>query len=95
MELLHHDLREAKRVVNNRVFVPLFQFEYDAIVDFVYNHRGHNDEFFALINTGHYDRVPRKIMEYTAAHGQHPLGLIRRRRAEGRLFATGNYDAAQ
>jgi lysozyme len=52
-----------------------------------------SSEFFALINTGHYDRLPQKFMEYTAAHGQHPLGLVRRRRAEGRLFATGDYDA--
>ncbi|WP_410451182.1 glycoside hydrolase family protein [Paraburkholderia sp. 31.1] len=56
-------------------------------------HRSGNNEFFALVNTGHYDQAPSKFLQYTAAHGKHPLGLVRRRRAEGRLFATGNYDA--
>ncbi|MGF6856228.1 lysozyme [Paraburkholderia sp. CI3] len=93
LKLLHHDLREAERIVNSRIFVPLFQYEYDAVVDFIFNHRSGNNEFFALVNTGHYDQVPSKFLQYTAAHGKHPLGLVRRRRAEGRLFATGNYDA--
>ncbi|CAB3778386.1 hypothetical protein LMG28614_00604 [Paraburkholderia ultramafica] len=92
-QLLHHDVCEAERIVNNRIYVPLFQYEYDAIVDFIYNHRSHNDDFFALVNSGHYDQVPAAFSQYTSAHGAHPLGLVRRRRATGRLFATGNYDA--
>ncbi|WP_429563441.1 glycoside hydrolase family protein [Paraburkholderia sp. MM6662-R1] len=92
-ETASHDLREAERIVNSRIFVPLFQYEYDAVVDFIFNHRSGNNEFFALVNTGHYDQAPSKFQQYTAAYGKHPLGLVRRRRAEGRLFATGNYDA--
>jgi lysozyme len=92
-ELLRHDASEAERIVNNRINVPLFPYEYDAIVDFVYNHRSHNDDFFEVVNSGQYGQVPWEFLQYTSAHGQHPLGLVRRRRSEGHLFATGNYDA--
>ncbi|MGF6509310.1 RNase A-like domain-containing protein [Paraburkholderia sp. 32] len=71
LKLLHHDLREAERIVNSRIFVPLFQYEYDAVVDFIFNHRSGNNEFFALVNTGHYDQAPSKFLQYTAAHGKH------------------------
>lgn len=94
-ELLHHDLIDPERIINQRIFVPLFQYEYDALVDFVYNVRGHSKEsLLNLVNSGHYDRVTAKFMEYTTANGQHPAGLVKRRRAEGRLFKDGDYDAS-
>lgn len=93
-QLLFHDLVEPQRIINQRIHVALYQYEYDALVDFVYNLRHHNEGLLNLVNTGHYDRVPAKFMEYTVAGGMHPSGLVKRRRSEGNLFRDGNYDAS-
>jgi lysozyme len=93
-QLMQHDLIDPQHIVNQRIYVPLFQYEYDALIDFVYNLRHHNEGLLNLVNTGHYDRVPAKFMEYTSAGGAHPAGLVKRRRAEANLFRDGNYDAA-
>lgn len=93
-ELMRHDLTDPQRIVNQRIHIPLYQYEYDALVDFVYNLRHHNQGLLNLVNTGHYDRVPAKFMEYTLAGGAHPSGLVKRRRAEANLFRDGNYDAS-
>lgn len=93
-QLLLHDLIDPQRIVNKKIHVPLFQYEYDALVDFVYNLRHHNEELLNLVNSGHYDRVPAKFMEYTMARGAHPAGLVKRRRAAGNLFKDENYDSS-
>ncbi|QBR01716.1 lysozyme [Paraburkholderia pallida] len=93
-QLLLQDLRDPEHIVNKKIHVPLFQYEYDALVDFVYNLRHHNDALLNLVNSGHYDRVPAKFMEYTWASGAQPSGLVKRRRSEGNLFRDGNYDSS-
>ncbi|HTH62145.1 MAG TPA: lysozyme [Paraburkholderia sp.] len=93
-ELMRSDLPDPQRIVNRRIHVPLFQHEYDALVSFVFNVRRRNQGLLDLVNTGHYDRVPARFMEYTLAGDERPAGLIKRRRAEGRMFKDGNYDAS-
>ncbi|WP_415913661.1 hypothetical protein [Paraburkholderia sp. J63] len=46
------------------------------------------------MNSGHYDRVSEKFLEYTGAAGAHPRGLVKRRHAEANLFRDGTYDAS-
>lgn len=72
--------------------MPLHQYEYDALVCFVYNLPSGNGGLLNLVNSGHYDRVPAKFLEYTLAGDVRPRGLIKRRRSEGSLFKDGNYD---
>jgi lysozyme len=91
---MHQDLIDPERIVNQRINVPLFQYEYDALVDFVYNLRSHNEGLLHLVNTGHYDQVPAKFLEYSWAGDVQPRGILRRRRAEGNMFKDGNYDAS-
>ncbi|MFM0420277.1 lysozyme [Paraburkholderia aromaticivorans] len=93
-QLMHQDLIDPERIVNQRINVPLFQYEYDALVDFVYNLRSHNEGLLHLVNTGHYDQVPAKFLEYSWAGDVQPRGILRRRRAEGNMFKDGNYDAS-
>lgn len=93
-ELLLNDLVDPERIVNRKINVPLYQHEYDALVDFVFNLRRNNDGLLNLVNSGHYDRVPAKFMEYTLAGGVRPAGLVKRRRSEGNLFRDGNYDSS-
>lgn len=93
-ELLREDIKAPEKIINHRIHVPLHQHEYDALVDFVYNVRGHSKEsLLNLVNTGRYDRIPDKFMEYTSAGKAHPGGLIKRRISEGNLFRNGVYDA--
>ncbi|MBB5463051.1 lysozyme [Paraburkholderia sp. Cpub6] len=91
-ELLLLDLEYPERIVNKKIHVPVYQFEYDALVCFVYNLPSGNAGLLNLVNSGHYDRVPAKFLEYTMAGGVRPRGLIKRRRSEGSLFKDGNYD---
>ncbi|MFX1767225.1 lysozyme [Paraburkholderia sp. A1RI-2L] len=95
LALLREDIKVAEHIINNRIRVPLYQYEYDALVDFVYNVRGHSKEsLLNLVNTGHYDRVPAKLLEYTGAGGARPRSLLKRRHAEANLFKDGTYDAS-
>ncbi|NUX99551.1 lysozyme [Paraburkholderia youngii] len=93
--LIREDIKVAERIINQRILLPLYQYEYDSLVDFVYNVRGHTKEsLLKLVNTGHYDRVPAKFLEYTSASGAHPGGLLKRRHAEAKMFRDGIYDAS-
>lgn len=92
--LMQQDLIAPERIINSNIHVPLYQYEYDALVDFVYNHRSHNQKIFQVVNSGHYDQVAARLLDYTLAGGARPRGLVRRREAEASLFKNGNYDAA-
>ncbi|MBB5511302.1 lysozyme [Paraburkholderia atlantica] len=91
-ELLLLDLDYPEHILNRKIRVPLYQYEYDALACFVYNLPSGNAGLLSLVNSGHYDRVPAKFLEYTMAGGVRPRGLIKRRRSEGSLFKEGNYD---
>lgn len=91
--LLLRDLVDPEKIINRRVKVPLFQYEYDALVSFVYNVRNGNDSVFDAVNSGHYRFVPGKLMQFVWAAGRQLSGLTRRRRKESDLFRDGNYDA--
>ncbi|HYS65555.1 MAG TPA: glycoside hydrolase family protein [Paraburkholderia sp.] len=90
-----HDLERMERRLNNdvHVHVPLFQFEYDALVSIVYN-CGPNlgaDGIIRKINMGNYSGMFDFILTYRI--GNNP-GLPPRRYTEARLFASGVYDAS-
>jgi lysozyme len=89
-ELLRHDRQIAIRAVNTQIHVPLFQYEYDALLDLAWN-CGEGDGFAGLahfVNTHDYSEVPAFIRPYRDGHGNH-----RRRVSEAKLFETGVYDA--
>lgn len=91
--LLRNDLRiyeaEVKRLVN----VPLTQYQFDALVSFVFNLGAANFASSTLlkrINTGNYEDVPAQLMRWNKARVNGKLqplkGLTRRRSAEAALF---------
>lgn len=91
--LLRADLRiyeaEVKRLVN----VPLTQYQFDALVSFVFNLGAANFAASTLlkrINTGNYEAVPAQLMRWNKARVNGKLqaltGLTRRRSAEAALF---------
>jgi lysozyme len=87
------DVERMERRLNSDVMVPLFQFEYDALVSIVYN-CGAGDGATGIIqkvNTGHYRAMSDFICTCRVGHNR---GLPQRRYSEARLFATGVYDAS-
>jgi GH24 family phage-related lysozyme (muramidase) len=84
-----NDVATAEKAVNSNVSVPLFQYEYDALVSLVFNCGiGHADEIAEFVNSGKYDKAPALIEPFRAAHGNG-----RRRKQEAAMFKDGNYDA--
>ncbi|MEL6584038.1 MAG: lysozyme [Pseudomonadota bacterium] len=82
------DLRKFENRVNEAIEVPLEQHEFDALVSFDFNTGGiYRAKLTAAINAGDPDA------------SEHFYGWMRppeirtRRKAEKRLFDTGNYDA--
>lgn len=79
--------------LNKDIWVPLYQYEYDALVSIVYNcgsGRG-ADEIIMKINTGDYDAMFNYILKYRVGENK---GVKNRRFGEARLFETGVYDAS-
>lgn len=95
LELLKSDMNESEKAVNSSVTVPLFQHEFDALVAFTFNVGGgalKGSTLLSLLNQGNYDAVPTQLNRWTKGGGRTLPGLVRRRRAEGVLFSTGEND---
>ena len=91
--LLRDDLRSFEAEVKNMVDVPLSQYQFDALVSFVFNLGAANFKSSTLLkklNAGDYAAVPAQLMRWNKARvgGKlQPLtGLTRRRTAEAALF---------
>jgi lysozyme len=93
-KLLKSDLTDAERIVNEKVTVPLYQYEYDALVDFIYNAHYHGIPLLEFVNKGQYADVTKRLKEYNKAGGSVSKGLKHRRDSESDLFDNGNYDAS-
>jgi len=88
-ELAQNNFYECESAINRRIRVPLYQYEYDALVSMAFNAGpGHGiADLVDKVNTGEYASLPRYIRTYRAR------GIEWRRALEARLFETGNYDA--
>ena len=96
-EMLRADAAQAARAVNRLVRVPLDQNQFDALVSFTFNvGEGalRDSTLLKELNAGRYDAVPREMNRWTRAGGQVLAGLVRRRAAEGAMFARGRASAA-
>ncbi|SIT44005.1 Lysozyme [Paraburkholderia ribeironis] len=93
------NLRPIETAINRDVRVPLYQYEYDALVSILYNtgpfsHNGDpwypasRSKYLAdYLNHGEYDRMCDVIRSFIAHR------VPGRRRLEAQLFVTGVYDA--
>ena len=91
-KFLRDDLATVENRLNRDVKVPLYQFEYDALVSIVFNcgAYGGADKIIEKVNAGNYNSLFDFIITYRI--GNNP-NLKHRRFWEGRLFASGIYDA--
>jgi GH24 family phage-related lysozyme (muramidase) len=86
--------RDAQRFANavNGLRIPLNQNQFDALVSFTYNlgpgWTGWNNNLRRLLRARRFREVPRELMTWVHAGGRVVQGLVRRRKAEGRLFAA-------
>jgi lysozyme len=92
-EFLKNDLKRAEDAVNKKVVVPLFQYEYDALVSIVFNAGGSEPatSLATLVNKGDYDKLPEKLASFWTKNGKTNVG---RRQSESDLFKSGVYDAS-
>lgn len=89
-DILKIDLKIAENAVNEKVKVPLYQNEYDALVSIVFNTgRSGALNLIEKVNEGDYKSVPKKIEKYRTGGGNEG-----RRISEANLFGNGNYDAS-
>jgi lysozyme len=91
---LKHDLLEAEEVVNNYVQVSLTQFQFDALVSFVYNLGGANfikSHLLSNLNAGDITAAANEFLKWDMAGNRHEEALKERREAEQRMFINGTY----
>lgn len=94
-EWLAEDIAWAESRVNADVHVPLTQYEFDALVDFVFNCGVGNFEhstLLRLLNQGNYAAASEQFEVWDKADGKVVAGLLRRRLAEESLFNTHGAD---
>jgi lysozyme len=95
-QLLEQDARQVVQAIHRFVRVPLKQHQFDALCSFGFNvgvGAIRSSGVTRTLNAGNFGGVPAKLMQWVNAGGHPVSGLVRRRRAEGELFAHGNYDA--
>ncbi|WP_126174632.1 lysozyme [Altericroceibacterium xinjiangense] len=98
LDFLHNDLKEAEAAVVRLVGdLPLFQHEYDALVDLVYNvgegnlSRRKSPRLNAAITAGDYGAIAAEL-DYHYAAGQMARGLVYRSERRARIFTNASYE---
>lgn len=94
--LLRNDAATRSAAVRQLVTVALTQHEHDALVSFVFNVGAgafKSSTLLRRLNAGERSAVPAQLMRWTRGGGQVLPGLVRRRIAEGALFAHADYGA--
>lgn len=89
--LLLRDITVAERAVERFIHVVLSQQQFDALVSFTFNLGAgalQRSTLRVKLNRGEYDEIPAEMLRWVRAGGLRSEGLVRRRRAEGRLFAA-------
>ena len=87
--MLADEMDEYEGYINNMVKVGLQQYEFDALVAWVYNLGPTNlgeSTMLKVLNEGQFDRVPDEMNRWTRAGGEILEGLVRRRQAESLMF---------
>jgi lysozyme len=87
--LLLDDVRQAERVIEKHITVPLNDHQFAVLVSLVFNigaEKFRQSTLVRLLNRGWYEQVPAQLMRWNKARGETLGGLTRRRRAEAALW---------
>lgn len=93
--ILRVDVLVAERAVARLIRQPLNQNQFDALVSFTFNLGTgalQRSSLRQAINRGEMSVVPAQLMRWVWGGGRKLPGLIKRRAAEGSLFAAGDVD---
>ena len=88
-EVLAQDMEQYEEGVRKYVKVDLTQGQFDALVDFAYNAGVgalQKSTLLKKVNAEKFDEVPAEFMKWTKGGGKELPGLVRRRRAEVKLW---------
>lgn len=88
-EILKKDMVQYEEGVRKYVKVDLTQGQFDALVDFAYNAGVgalQKSTLLKKVNAEKFDEVPAEFMKWTKGGGKELSGLVRRRRAEVKLW---------
>lgn len=90
VEFLKEDLKKAEFAINKKIKIPLFQYEYDALLDLTFNagEGGALDSLADFVNQGLYSKIPDFIKSFRVGGGNQ-----KRRTSEANLFSDAVYDA--
>ena len=86
---IEEEMQEYEGYINDMVKVELSQFQFDALVAWVYNlgpTNLRNSTLLKVLNKGKYNDVPAQIKRWNKAGGNVLDGLTRRREAEALPF---------
>ena len=84
-ELLMDLLPQYEAIVNKNIKIDLTQYQFDALVSFVWN-CGKSETLFKLVNSKSKDLKQWWETHYTTGGGKVLQGLVNRRKAEAQLF---------
>lgn len=91
---LARDMAVFEKWVSDHAKVSLAQHEFDALVSWAFNTGGPaTATLWKKLNAGNKAAVPAELAKWNRAGGKVLAGLVRRRKAEGLMFA-GQIDAA-
>jgi len=88
-QVLARDMEQYEEGVRKYVKVDLTQGQFDALVDFAYNAGVGalaKSTLLKRVNAEKFDEVPAEFMKWTKGGGKELPGLVRRRRAEVKLW---------
>lgn len=94
LDILHSDVANAVRTVNRSVRVVLRQPQFDALTSLCFNIGGTafiESTLLRLLNGKDIDGAANQFAMWRMSDGKISPGLVRRRDAERRMFADGEY----
>ena len=94
-QYLREDIKWCEDTINTKVSVPLEQWEFDALVAFVFNVGSgafSKSTLLKKLNSGDKDGVAKEFKRWNKVNKKAVAGLTRRRKSESHLFATGEVD---
>lgn len=83
------DLSKFEKTVSLMVKVPLTQYQFDALVSFTYNlgiGSLKSSTLLKILNEGYYSNAGLQLLRWTKNDGVEMAGLVRRRKAELKMF---------
>jgi lysozyme len=86
-DLLMDLLPQFEAIVNKNIKIDLTQYQFDALVSFVWN-CGKSETLFRLVNSKSKDLKQWWETHYTTGGGKVLQGLVNRRKEEAQLFHT-------